>query len=57
MTAARQQAAKAQGATNNEARGDARHCAVHVHYGIHLCEPFSCEVHMKFTTKARLLWL
>ena len=34
----------------SESRCEARHCAIHVHYGIHLCEPFSGEICTKFTS-------
>ena len=50
VIAARQQAATVQGAKTNEACCDARQFAIHVHYGIRLCEPFLCEIRAKFTT-------
>ena len=48
VAGARQQAARPQGGRTSEARCDARHYAIHVHYGIHLCAPFSCEIRVKF---------
>ena len=41
-----------QGARNNEARCDVRQVAIDVHYDIHLCELFLCEIHAKLATTA-----
>ena len=41
-----------QAAKASEARGDATQQAIHVHYGIHVCEPYSCEIRMKFASIA-----
>ena len=47
------QAIRPQAAMTSEARYDARQPAIHVHYGVYLCEPFSYEIHAKLARDSR----
>ena len=52
VIAASPKAIKPQAVTTSESQRNARYHSIHMHYGIHLCEPYLREISTKFTSTA-----